>query len=159
MSPSIDLTTCLWHIYVQCDLHENRCWPEGRFRITYELLNLRALTILPVHKTYIFQCMVKDIYPYIEDMIFIQHWYFKSRKFVFDGIFDRLKPTLFCWILRWLTGHIRSQVQIENRSKKLKWSRRDILRNKSLLFILFSCLECQTETTGLLCAAISACNS
>ena len=33
--------------------------PGGRFKNTYELLNLRALKISPVNKIHIFQCMGK----------------------------------------------------------------------------------------------------
>ena len=34
-------------------------WPGGRFKNTYELLNLRALKISKLHKNHIFQCMGK----------------------------------------------------------------------------------------------------
>ena len=34
-------------------------WSRGRFKNTYELLNLRVLKFLPTDKIYIFQCMVK----------------------------------------------------------------------------------------------------
>ena len=66
----------------------------GRFKNTYELLNLRALKISPVNKIHIFQCMSKIFcvefqrYPLkfhtkylthtLKDTIFIQHWNFKS---------------------------------------------------------------------------------
>ena len=48
--------------------------PGGRFKNTYELLNLRALKISKLHKNHIFQCMGKIFcvefqrvsYPYIE---------------------------------------------------------------------------------------------
>ena len=66
----------------------------GRFKKTYELLNLRALKISPVNKIHIFQCMSKIFcvefqrYPLkfhtkylthtLKDTIFIQHWNFKS---------------------------------------------------------------------------------
>ena len=66
----------------------------GRFKNTYELLNLRALKFSPVNKIHIFQCMVKIFsvefqrYPLkfhtkylthtLKDMIFILHWNFKS---------------------------------------------------------------------------------
>ena len=66
----------------------------GRFKNTYELLNLRALKFSPVNKIFIFQCMGKIFcvefqrYPLkfhtkyhthtLKDMIFIQHWNFKS---------------------------------------------------------------------------------
>ena len=66
----------------------------GRFKNTYELLNLRALKCSPVNKIHIFQCMGKMFcvefqrYPLkfhtkylshtLKDMIFIQHWNFKS---------------------------------------------------------------------------------
>ena len=68
--------------------------PGGRFKNTYELLNLRALKFSPVNKIHIFQCMGKIFcvefqrYPLkfhtkylthtLKDMIFIQHWHFKS---------------------------------------------------------------------------------
>ena len=68
--------------------------PGGRFKKTYELLNLRALKISPVDKIHIFQCMSKIFcvefqrYPLkfhtkylthtLKDTIFIQHWNFKS---------------------------------------------------------------------------------
>ena len=60
--------------------------PGGRFKNTYELLNLRALKISKLHKNHIFQCMGKIIlcgiskgtfeiphkisYPYIERCVF-----------------------------------------------------------------------------------------
>ena len=66
----------------------------GRFKNTYELLNLRALKISLVNKIHIFQCMGKIFcvefqrYPLkfhtkylthtLKDTIFIQHWNFKS---------------------------------------------------------------------------------
>ena len=66
----------------------------GRFKETYELLNLRALKNSPVNKIHIFQCMSKIFcvefqrYPLklhtkylthtLKDTIFIQHWNFKS---------------------------------------------------------------------------------
>ena len=66
----------------------------GRFKNTYELLNLRALKISPVNKIHIFQCMSKIFcvefqrYPLkfhtkylthtLNDMIFTQFWNFKS---------------------------------------------------------------------------------
>ena len=66
----------------------------GRFKKTYELLNLRALKFSPVNKIHIFQCMGKIFcvefqrYPLkfhtkylthtLKDTIFIQHWNFKS---------------------------------------------------------------------------------
>ena len=66
----------------------------GRFKNTYELLNLRARTSSTVNKIYIFQCLGKIFcvefqrYPLkfhtkyythtLEQMIFIQHWNFKS---------------------------------------------------------------------------------
>ena len=33
--------------------------PRGRFKDTYELLNLRALKFSPLNKIYFFQCMGK----------------------------------------------------------------------------------------------------
>ena len=66
----------------------------GRFKNTYELLNLRAFKFSLVNKIHIFQCMGKIFcvefqrYPLkfhtkylthtLKDMIFIQHWNFKS---------------------------------------------------------------------------------
>ena len=71
------------------------CWcPGGRFKNTYELLNLRALKFSLVNKIHIFQCMGKIFcmefqrYPLkfhtkylthtLKDMIFMQFWNFKS---------------------------------------------------------------------------------
>ena len=69
-------------------------WTWGRFKNTYELLNLRAFKFLPVNKIHIFQCMGKVFcvefqrYPLkfhtkypshtLKNMIFIQHGNFKS---------------------------------------------------------------------------------
>ena len=69
-------------------------WAGGHIKNTYELLNLRALKFLPVNKIHIFQCMGKIFcvgfqrYPLkfhtkylthtLKDMIFTQHWNFKS---------------------------------------------------------------------------------
>ena len=66
----------------------------GHFKNTYELLNLRALKFSPAKKMHVFQCMSKifcvefQMYPLkfhtkylthtLKDMIFIQHWNFKS---------------------------------------------------------------------------------
>ena len=66
----------------------------GRFKNTYELLNLIALKFSPVNKIHFFQCMGKifcvefQMYPLkfhakylthtLKDMILIQHWHFKS---------------------------------------------------------------------------------
>ena len=66
----------------------------GRFKNTYELLNLRALKFSPVNKIHIFQCMgkifcvefqrvhlkfhTKYLTHTLKDIIFIQHWNFKS---------------------------------------------------------------------------------
>ena len=68
--------------------------PGGRFKNTYELLNLRALKFSYVNKIHIFQCMGKIFcvefqrYPLkfhtkylthtLKDMIFMQFWNFKS---------------------------------------------------------------------------------
>ena len=38
-------------------LYEVRPWPGGRFKNTYELLNLRALNFSPANKIHKFQCM------------------------------------------------------------------------------------------------------
>ena len=72
-------------------MHE---WTGGRFKNTYELLNLRALKYSRVNKIHIFQCMgkifcvefqryplkfhTKNLTHTVKDMIFIQHWNFKS---------------------------------------------------------------------------------
>ena len=76
-------------IYLQC-IHG---WGTGgRFKNTYELLNLRALKFSYVNKIHIFQCMGKIFcvkrYPLkfhtkylthtLKDMIFMQFWNFKS---------------------------------------------------------------------------------
>ena len=69
-------------------------WPGGRFKKTYDLLNLRALKMSPVNKIHIFQCMgkifcvefqrdplkfhTKYLTHTLKDTIFIQHWNFKS---------------------------------------------------------------------------------
>ena len=68
--------------------------PGGRFKNTFELLNLRALKFSLVNKIHIFQCMGKIFcvefqrYPLkfhtkylahtLKDIHFIQHWKFKS---------------------------------------------------------------------------------
>ena len=68
--------------------------PGGRFKNTYELLNLRALKFQYVNKIHIFQCMGKIFcvefqrYPLkfhtkylthtLKDMIFMQFWNLKS---------------------------------------------------------------------------------
>ena len=68
--------------------------PGGRFKNTYELLNLRALKFSPMNKIHIFQCMVKIfcvefqreplkfqtkyLTHTLKDITFIQHWNFKS---------------------------------------------------------------------------------
>ena len=68
--------------------------PGGHFKNTFELLNLRALKVSPVNKIHIFQCMgeifcvkfqgvplkfhTKYLSHTTKDMIFIQHWNFKS---------------------------------------------------------------------------------
>ena len=68
--------------------------PGGRFKNTYELLNLRALKYSPVNKIHIFQCMgeifcvefqryplkfhTKYLTHTLKDRIFIQHWNSKS---------------------------------------------------------------------------------
>ena len=74
--------------------HYGYRWPGGRFKNTYELLNLRALKFSPVNKSHIFQCLGKIFcvefqrYPLkfhtkylthtLKDMIFIQYWNSKS---------------------------------------------------------------------------------
>ena len=66
----------------------------GRFKNTYELLNLRALKFSPVNKIHIFQCMgmifcvefqryplkfhSKYLTHTLKDVTFMQHWNFKS---------------------------------------------------------------------------------
>ena len=68
--------------------------PGGRFKNTYELLNLRALKFSPVNKIHIFQCMgmifcvefqryplkfhSKYLTHSLKDVTFMQHWNFKS---------------------------------------------------------------------------------
>ena len=68
--------------------------PGGRFKNTYELLNLSALKFSPVNKVHIFQCMgmifcvefqryplkfhAKYLTHTLKDATFIQHWNFKS---------------------------------------------------------------------------------
>ena len=72
----------------------SRPLPGGRFKNTYELLNLRALKFSYVNKIHIFQCTgkifcvefqryplkfhTKNLTHTLKDMIFIQHWKFKS---------------------------------------------------------------------------------
>ena len=79
--------------------------PGGRFKSTYELLNLRALKYSRVNKIYIFQSMDKIFcvefqrYPLkfhtiylthiLKDMLFIQHWIFKSS---LDAFLKRPPP-------------------------------------------------------------------
>ena len=68
--------------------------PRGRFKNTYELLNLRYLTFAPVNRIYIFQCTGKMfcvelqrvplefhteyLTHTLKDTFFIQRWNFKS---------------------------------------------------------------------------------
>ena len=68
--------------------------PGGRFKNTYELLNLRALKYSHVNKIHIFQCVgeifcvefqryplkfhTKYLTHSLKDIIFMQHWNFKS---------------------------------------------------------------------------------
>ena len=68
--------------------------PGGRFKNTYELLNLRALKISKLHKNYIFQCMgkifcvefqrvplkfhTKYLTHTLKDVDFIHIWKFKN---------------------------------------------------------------------------------
>ena len=76
-----------------CSQHLCCMWSEGHFKITYELLNLRALKFSLVNKIRIFQCMgrifcvefqrwplkfhTKYLTHTLKVMIFI-HWNFKS---------------------------------------------------------------------------------
>ena len=69
-------------------------WTGGRFKNTYELLNLRALKISKLHKNHIFQCMgkifcvefqrvplkfhTKYLTHTLKDVDFIHIWKFKS---------------------------------------------------------------------------------
>ena len=69
-------------------------WAGGRFKNTYELLNLRALKFSYMNKIHIFQCVgkifcvefqryplkfhTKNLTHTLKDMTFIQHWKFKS---------------------------------------------------------------------------------
>ena len=53
-------------------------WAGGRFKNTYELLNLRALKSPPVNKIHIFQCMDKIFHTKylthtLKDMVLVQH--------------------------------------------------------------------------------------
>ena len=74
-----------WHLFlgVQCRVSICQTGFKG-FKNTYELLNLRALTFSPVNKILIFQCMGRIFcvefqrHHTLKDMIFIQHWNFKS---------------------------------------------------------------------------------
>ena len=75
---------------VTCYIHH----PGGRFKNTYELLNLRALKISKLHKNHIFQCMgkifcvefqrvplkfhTKYLTHTLKDVDFIHIWKFKS---------------------------------------------------------------------------------
>ena len=86
---AMELLLALTHLY-----NNKLLSPGGRFKKTYELLNLRALKISHVNKIHIFQCMGKIFcvefqrYPLkfhtkylthtLKDTIFIQHWNFKS---------------------------------------------------------------------------------
>ena len=80
-------------LILQCiDSHTNRS--GGRFKNTYELLNLRALKISKLHKNHIFQCMgkifcvefqrvplkfhTKYLTHTLKDVNFIHIWKFKS---------------------------------------------------------------------------------
>ena len=64
----------IWGVYL-------RTRPGGRFKNTFELLNIRALKFSVVNKIHIFQCMgkiTKYLTHTLKDMIFIQHWNLKS---------------------------------------------------------------------------------
>ena len=77
-----------WMLFYAC------WWPGGRFKNTYELLNLRALKISKLHKNHIFQCMgkifcvefqrvplkfhTKYLTHTLKDVEFIHIWNFKS---------------------------------------------------------------------------------
>ena len=88
--------TPLCSLWRHCNVFDE-AWllgPGGRFKNTYELLNVRALKFSPVNRIHIFQCMGKIFcvefqrYPLkfrtkylthtLKDVIFIQHWNFKS---------------------------------------------------------------------------------
>ena len=74
--------------------HISKTGPGGRFKNTYELLNLRALKISKLHKNHIFQCMgkifcvefqrvplkfhTKYLTHTLKDVDFIHIWKFKS---------------------------------------------------------------------------------
>ena len=88
---SLELSTCYAFLAEPLVWHYE---PGGRFKNTYELLNLRALKFSYVNKIHIFQCMGKIFcvefqrYPLkfhtkylthtLKDMIFMQFWNFKS---------------------------------------------------------------------------------
>ena len=79
---------------MDCHLVETKPLPGGRFKNTYELLNLRALKISKLHKNHIFQCMgkifcvefqrvplkfhTKYLTHTLKDVDFIHIWKFKS---------------------------------------------------------------------------------
>ena len=96
-SPIINFNEVVWHLQETDGWMIHHCLtqePGGRFKNTYELLNLRALKFSYVNKIHIFRCMDKIFcvefqrYPLkfhtkyftqkLKDMIFMQFWNFKS---------------------------------------------------------------------------------
>ena len=65
--------------------------PRGRFKDTYELLNLRALKFSPLNKIYFFQCMGK---------IFRVAFQRYSLKFHTKYLTHTLKEVDFCTTLK-----------------------------------------------------------
>ena len=92
--PSVIYSSKQWHHAAL--IHVCVIW--GRFKNTYELLNLRALKYSSVNKIHIFQCMGEIFcvefqrYPLkfhtkyqthtLKDIIFIQYWNFKALRFM-----------------------------------------------------------------------------
>ena len=86
-------TSYQWQMYEISKFGSQRT-PGGRFKNTYELLNLRALKISKLHKNHIFQCMgkifcvefqrvplkfhTKYLTHTLKDVDFIHIWKFKS---------------------------------------------------------------------------------
>ena len=72
--------------------------PAGRFKNTYELLNLRALKFSPVNKTHIFQCMSK---------IFCVEFQRVALKFPKNYVTHTLNYNMVRWIFAPCTMHFR----------------------------------------------------
>ena len=91
---SINSWKCLMCSQHCCHWYPGAKAPGGRFKNTYELLNLRALKISKLHKNHIFQCMgkifcvefqrvplkfhAKYLTHTLKDVDFIHIWKFKS---------------------------------------------------------------------------------